>query len=222
MIVFWWPIYYFFDLQINAMKRRLKQSEHEDRERQVKWLVEWLNTEKGHLREQGGDKTRIKVLIGRLQALSSALKPDPLKGRKEQAELAACTRRYLMNPIFEVAYGPGVGGRGLIENNFLWLRGAGLNEGQAIAALRELVERRRVDPDSLERLTLCAQCGVRWIFRSRKDRQFCSERCRQSRYEASPRRKDQRREYMKDYYQKQLSSTHPRRKKHGKSKRSSP
>jgi len=222
MIVFWWPIYYFFDLQINAMKRRLKQSEHEDRERQVKWLVEWLNTEKGHLREQGGDKTRIKVLIGRLQALSSALKPDPLKGRKEQAELAACTRRYLMNPIFEVAYGPGVGGRGLIENNFLWLRGAGLNEGQAIAALRELVERRRVDPDSLERLTLCAQCGVRWIFRSRKDRQFCSERCRQSRYEASPRRKDQRREYMQDYYQKQLSSTHPRRKKHGKSKRSSP
>jgi hypothetical protein len=197
------------------MTRRLRQPEREDREPQAKWLVEWLNAEKGHLREQDGDKTRIKVLISRLKALSSALKADPLKGRKEEAELATCTRRYLMSPIFEVAYGPGVGGRGVIENNFLWLRGAGINEGQAIAALRELVDRRRVDPDSLERLTLCAQCGVRWIFRSRKDRQFCSEKCRQSRYEASPRRKNQRRKYMKDYYQKQLSRTHPRRKKHG-------
>jgi hypothetical protein len=171
----------------------------------IHWLVSWLNTKQGHLREYDGDKSRIKILISHLQALSTALKKDPLKGQEEQEALAACTKRYVLSPLFEVGYGPGQGGRGLIENNFLWLRGGGGNEGQAIEALRTLVERRRSDPDALERLVMCKQCGDHWVFRWRRNRQFCSDRCRKCHHEASPKRKG----YKLDYMRKRYLKDHP-------------
>jgi hypothetical protein len=108
----------------------------------------------------------------------------------------------VLSPLFEVAYGSGRGGRGLIDNNFLWLRGGGINEGQAIEALRGLVERRRADPDALERLTMCEHCGQQWVFQWRRNRKFCSDTCRKRHHEATPERKRYKLEYMRKEYQK--------------------
>jgi hypothetical protein len=47
----------------------------------------------------------------------------------------------------------------------------------------------------LERLAMCAQCGERWIFRSKATKLHCSLKCRQKRYESTPERKAARKTY---------------------------
>lgn len=202
-------MFYFFNLLIMTIKSRLKQSDPEHGERLIYWLVAWLNTERGHLRERDGDKTRIRVLISRLHALSNALKAESLKRPAAEADeemneayaklceaedaVNVCTRRYKMRPLFLFKGSPE--GDDRLENAYLRLAGGGVNEWQAIEVLQELVRSRLLD-----RLALCAQCGVKWIFRWRKDKQACGERCRQKQYESSERRKTERTSYALWYY----------------------
>ena len=189
------------------MKHRLNKSAHAGRDWRIEWLVAWLNTEKGHLKERSGDKTRIKLLIGRLQALSNALKAEALKRLVADADEAAheaaakvreaeeavntCTKRYKMRPLFTASFEFG----DQIENTFESLAGGSLEEWQAVEVLQGLV-----GAGLLDRLALCAQCGVKWIFRWRKDQQVCGGRCRQKRYESSERRKTERTSYALWYY----------------------
>jgi hypothetical protein len=211
-------IYYLFYLQVEPLNRRLKQAARPSRDSRIEWLVVWLNTEKGHLRERAGDKTRIKLLISRLQTLSNALKAGELKGladadqeaheaaakvREAEEAVNTCTRRYKMRPLFTASFEFG----DQIENTFQPLAGGGLEEWQAIEVLQGLVAARLLD-----RLALCTQCAAKWIFRWREDRQYCSEKCRQSQYEASAGRKNQRKQYMKKYYRDHLSATAKKRK----------
>lgn len=196
------------------------------------WLVAWLNASTGHLRERNGDKGRIKILIERLRALSIALREysatlsdfDRKSGRrKEEAaalltrqgnhwrqcerEVYACTKRYKMRPLFTAS----LEDAGEIEAAFEPVAGGSMEEWQAIASLWELIR----DGD-LERVMTCAECQVRWVFRKKKDQRYCSGKCRQSRYEGSPKRKTRRREYMRVYYQENLKGYRQKGKKHAK------
>jgi hypothetical protein len=191
---------------MDVMKRRLEISDSEpSTKRLIKWLVKWLNTETGPLRERNRDKTRIKRLIGRLQTLSTALRETPRSVHAQEGEVFAIMKHYKMRPLFLAAFD-----RNEIEIAHQ-LIGHGSEEGQAIEALQALVAE-----GLLDRITMCSQCGTKWIFRARKNQQYCSERCRQNRYEGSAERKAQRREYMRKYYRDYLSTQHPRRKKNAK------
>ncbi len=190
------------------IKRRLDKTGFTHTEAPGEWLAWWLND----YRERAGDKTRIRELIARLQALwdfmpdlePSQAVPDNFdyqKMLKLEAGVANCTRRYKSSPSFMAHYDCRVG---FVNSNE---SGATPEEWCAIEALEILVTSRMID-----RLTYCSGCGKRWVFRSRKNHKFCSRHCRQARYESSPNRKTRRLEYMRWYYSQYQSPKAPAKK----------
>jgi hypothetical protein len=153
------------------------------------WLATWLNFG----REEGGDKTRIKELIALLQKLEGLLRSargTPIWKLPEvntvEAELNKLTRKYTS----WLRFGPESDASG-IGVAHMWLPGSGsLGETQALKHLERLAA-----AGLLERLAMCAQCGERWIFRSKATKLHCSLKCRQKRYESTPERKAARKTY---------------------------
>jgi hypothetical protein len=172
------------------------------------WLIEWLN---GTQRVKSpGDRRRITNLIKRLQALSrEAAKlvqqhtyDDFIRQRAKMdkawhAVNAITYERYdILQGFCPTGARRNGGGQYIaaVDERFGFLSD---DEYRAYLTVRELVRL-----ESFDRLTQCAECRVKWIFRRRKNQQHCSERCRQKHYENSPERKKQRREYMREYQRK--------------------
>jgi hypothetical protein len=170
-----------------------------------------------------GDKTRVLELIPKLQELHVSLDSAPpawqqiglerwdaLTGKLNQLsnDINERTRRYRGQLTFLPDLRSGA-----VRDGFGWLpHSATLHEGQALEDLIQLAR-----TGNLDRLALCAQCRQRWVFRSRKNRRYCSDKCCQEEYEKSPERKEQKRKYQIDYYrehtQKFLAGVHRRKKK---------
>ena len=178
------------------------------------------------MHERQGDKKRVLLLIHELRELQnlanaipgtraslkrgspSTPKWDALATSLVQLEneLSKITRRYRGQLLFKAERRED---RPAIQSSFGWLKGsATLEEGQAIDDLIWLARE-----GNLDRLGLCLQCGKRWFLRKRKGRIYCSQKCCQVKYEASPKRKKRRRKYQRKYqrayYWRYLSS--PRR-----------
>ncbi len=174
------------------------------------WLVSWLNgpPEVHRLGPVNDGRERIQMLLFHLQALSRELR---LPWEKRTGEsMRACRERQRKEHVHYAAV------LNLTQRWSTWLefvpRGRelkvydrsigyfGSEEARAYRVITRLVKQKLLD-----RLDKCAHCQVNWIFRWRKDRKFCSAKCRQNHYEATPRRKKAKREFMRGYYQNLMS-----------------
>jgi hypothetical protein len=173
------------------------------------WLVEWLNAAQGpHVAKSvksARDRLRIIVLIERLQALARAAailerqydynEFIRLRSEMDKVWVAVNALTYDRYDILQ-GFCPTGGWQyiDVVEERRGFLSD---DEYRAYLTVRDLVRLR-----SFNRLTKCDQCQVMWIFRRRKNQHYCSEKCRQNRYESSADRKKQRREYMREYQRK--------------------
>jgi hypothetical protein len=164
------------------------------------WLVAWLNGSLPKAANQQRARVRIGRIIGLLQELQNALRPGtPIWKLPEvtriEMDLQKLTRRYRTWPRFAVA-----SDASYIGIAHMWKRGS-LEETMALSLIEEMVNARL-----LGGLTFCEACKHRWVFRSGEKSKYCTTKCRQARYEATPERKLQKRENAKRYYRKNLSS----------------
>jgi hypothetical protein len=166
----------------------------------VSWLAAWLNGDLPNAKAQQRPKARIKRIIGLLQELQDALRPGtplwrlPEVGRIEK-NLETLTCRYRTWPRF----GAQLDASRIVVAH-MWDRGS-FEETISLSLIEELL-----NAGLLRGLTLCETCRLRWVFRRGGKGKYCSTKCRQARYEATPERKLQKRKNAKRYYKTNLSS----------------
>jgi hypothetical protein len=181
------------------MNSRQKPRASRDIRVRASWLAAWLNGMLPHAARQKRGRARVQRIIGLLQELQSALRPGmPLWKLPEvtriETDLQKLTRRYRTWPRFAAA-----SVATYIGVAHIW--GHGLEEGIAFSLIEDLLKARL-----LNGLTFCETCKHQWVFRSGEKGKYCSTRCRQARYEATPERKLQKIKNAKRYYKQKLSS----------------
>jgi hypothetical protein len=205
--------YYFLNRRLIALESRLRKSDgFTIYEAPGEWLAWWLN----EVPECQGDKTRIQTLIQRIQALW-AFMPEPLEPTQSapndfdharllqlEHEVAECTDRYRTSPSFIAGWECRVG------VSYVWKSCGTPYEQNAFEALEMLVRSGTID-----RLTVCDECGKRWIFKKKKGPGYCGRKCRQKHYEATPKRKAEKNEYNKRYYHEYGPGAETRRRRKG-------
>lgn len=184
-------------------------------ETQADILLSWLNGgpfnfyradtgERPVLIEAKTDRARIKRLINNLQCLQAALNSlsDSTACERSRRRInwleynvAKCSRHYRVKPLFWAD-------RERREIELLHFEeGPASAEYEAFVLVSELASAGLID-----RIVRCSRCRDKWVFRGRKNQRYCSRKCRQRDYEASEKRKRQRRRYMREYYHKWLSA----------------
>jgi hypothetical protein len=191
--------------------------------------VNWLNGSAGLDDRTPTDlvqaaRARVLGLLDRLKRLESLLAPARSKGkwrqpavwklseesrRKARAleqELDQITRFYRTWPRY--TYNPN---DCHIQAVHMWERGTA-EEDYAVYNIEQLIR-----AGLLDRLTLCARCQQKWIFRARADQLYCGWKCRQAEYEETASRIARRKQHQKDYYDRWFKrKRRTKGRKHGK------
>lgn len=181
----------------------------------AEWLIAWLSDpssknakvergrETNHPGPPAAGHAQIELLIENLQELFRCLGENRQTGESESDhskrviterayhhQVDEIMSRYIVCPVF-YSTGKGLG-------SFDRICGfASANEYYAYRVILSLGM-----GHSLDRLARCVQCRKCWFWRWRQDNRFCSTKCRQKHYEASPEGKEWRREANRRAYEK--------------------